>query len=163
MIETTEFPARYTNDITEEALRQMNKPHYSEEQLASMPPLSAEVVRENQTYHQRHPIIGIHRVATEGSRSQLGGEIRKGSLDMQINLPSGETVNVAIVGDEVHYPDGSTTRIVTGAGEHFFNAALVGSRLENGDEIVDTPQDGVVLTARQGIQLSNFLSEVGGK
>lgn len=80
---------------------------------------------------------------------------------MQISLSTGERVNVAVIGDEVEYPDGSTARIVTGAGEHFLDAALVGSRLENGDEIIDTPQDGVVLNVRKDVHLQNLLPTVG--
>lgn len=76
MTKATAFSTYYTNAISEEALREMNLPYYSEAHLSSMHPLSAEVVRENQAYQLRHPIIGIHRVATEGSRSKLGGEIR---------------------------------------------------------------------------------------
>lgn len=161
MTKAISFHAYYTNETTEEHLREMNKPRHSEEQIFAMHPLAAEAVREGQNYEQRHPIIGIRRIATEGSRSKLGGVIRKGSLDFQIDLPSGELVNVAIIGDQVEYPDGSSARIITGAGEHFFNAALVGSRLENGDEIIDTPQDGLVFNVRQDEHLKGFLSEGG--
>ncbi|MCE4072521.1 MULTISPECIES: hypothetical protein [Pseudomonas] len=157
------FSAYYTNETSEELLREMNTPHHTDEQILAMDSLAAEVVRENQDYERRHPIIGIRRIATQGSRSKLGGEIRKGTLDIRIGLPTGKTVNVAVIGDQVEYPDGSSARITTGADENFYYAALVGSRVENGDEIIDTPQDGVVLTIRQGENLDNFLPEVGGQ
>lgn len=48
-----------------------------------------------------------------------------------------------MVGDEAIYLDGSTAKIISGAG-FLLNvdgraAALIGSLLENGDEIIDSP------------------------
>lgn len=50
----------------------------------------------------------------------------------------------AIVGDEVIYPDGSTSKIMSGAGKASeldgHPVAVVGSRLENGDELIESLQ-----------------------
>ncbi len=48
------------------------------------------------------------------------------------------------VGDLIHYPDGSTARITSGLGladgPDFAPLAFVGSELDNGDTITDSPE-----------------------
>lgn len=55
---------------------------------------------------------------------------------------------IAAVGDEAIYQDGSRSKIISGAGEEGkiegFEVALVGSRLENGDEIIESLQSSFV-------------------
>ncbi|ELN4693848.1 hypothetical protein RZ723_005510, partial [Escherichia coli] len=63
--------------------------------------------------------------------------------------------------------DGSSARIVSSAGQkatHFEKGlALVGSVLDNGDEIVSTPQDRLVLLSRKGMaEAPDFLAIPGG-
>lgn len=57
----------------------------------------------------------------------------------------------ATVGDLIHYPDGSTARVTTGLGltdgPDFAPLAFVGSELDNGDTITDSPE-------RQGVASS---------
>jgi hypothetical protein len=53
------------------------------------------------------------------------------------------------------YADGSTARIVTGAGEGNSHVALVGSVLSNGDEIINTPQGALLLIAREGVPMAD--------
>lgn len=79
------------------------------------------------------PVIGRYPAATEKSTTQRGGRvIATGNL-------SGPDGWVARVGDIVRYPDGSESRIVSGAGEASVldgkPIALVGSAVENGDRI----------------------------
>lgn len=69
---------------------------------------------------------------------------------MNFTLADGEKVSAAIIGDLVEYPDASIAHIVTGAGQSYSNLALVGSLLDNGDEIVNTPQGCAVLVLRKG-------------
>lgn len=61
---------------------------------------------------------------------------------------------MARVGDKVVYTDGSEATIVSGAGGARIiqdtSAALVGSMLDNGDEIISTPQSGSRLVFREG-------------
>lgn len=51
-------------------------------------------------------------------------------------------VRAARVGDEVHYPDGTTASITSGAGfaaiDNGKPLAIVGSHVSNGDQIADT-------------------------
>jgi len=50
----------------------------------------------------------------------------------------------AVLEDLVHYPDGSTAKIVSGLGladqREFEPLAFVGSELDNGDVITDSPE-----------------------
>ncbi|CAB3758730.1 hypothetical protein GQ57_03360 [Burkholderia sp. MSh2] len=63
----------------------------------------------------------------------------------------------ATVGDLIHYPDGSIARVTTGQGladgPDFAPLAFVGSELDNGDTITDSPE-------RQGVASSVVLSVV---
>ncbi|MCW1244507.1 hypothetical protein OC610_08825, partial [Pseudomonas sp. SAICEU22] len=45
-------------------------------------------------------------------------------------------------------------QIVTTAGEANSHIALVGSRLGNGDEIINTPQEGFLLFTREGVPMA---------
>ena len=79
-------------------------------------------------------------VATHGSKTKNGGLIRA-TLNQKIKA---QGHFIAVVGDEAIYEDGTTSKIISGAGdvgsidEH--DLALVGSRLENGDEIIESLQ-----------------------
>lgn len=77
-------------------------------------------------------------------------------------LESVPKINIALVGDEVVYPDGHTDCIVTGSGTQYRKGeesiALVGSRLSNGDVMISTPQAGSMLTERDGLPMgTDFL------
>jgi hypothetical protein len=59
------------------------------------------------------------------------------------------------------YADGSTAQIVTGAGQENSHMALVGSRLCNGDEIINTLQGGFLLVGRDGVAMAeDFLPSI---
>lgn len=162
MNKTAKTLAYYTNETTNELLQKLNEPHFSEEDIAAFDASAAEVVRKNQAHDIRHPVIGIRRVATVGSQSKGGGKIANGSLNLTIALKNGEKVKAARIGDLVKYPDGSTARIITGAGTKFGDVALVGSRLDNGDEIINTPQDTSLLAIRKDFAYdSDFLPDAG--
>ena len=82
-------------------------------------------------------------VATESSTTERGGcVIATGNL-------FGPNGRVALVGDIVRYPNGTETRIVSGAGEASVidgkAMALVGSALENGDRINGPMNDAMVI------------------
>jgi hypothetical protein len=138
----------YTNDITPECLRELNRPYFSEEQIGTFDPESAEFIRQSQAEQLANPAIAIRLLATEGSQTRLGGVIQKGTSGMAVTIESGEELAIAQTGDPVQYPDGSVAYIKTGAGEANSNLALVGSRLDNGDEIINS---------RQNIGLFNIL------
>lgn len=150
MTKATTYPAYYTNETTEEVLRELNKPPFSEEQLSTFDPADAKKIREHQSDLLSQPVIGIRRMASEGSQSRLGGQVIKGTAGVKITLDDGNKVTIAAKGDPVQYPDGSIAFIVTGAGKANSDIALVGSRLDNGDEIINTPQGVALLAIRAG-------------
>ncbi|MET3928817.1 putative Zn-binding protein involved in type VI secretion [Lysobacter sp. OAE881] len=84
-----------------------------------------------------------HAVATVGARTAQGGTVVSG--DPRV-LMDGHAI--ACVGDRVTYPDGRDARIQSGS-RHVFVAeraiAAVGSRLDNGDVIVESLQSAVAL------------------
>jgi len=122
---------QYTNDITRELIAQMKAPY----SVREMAPRTLEA---------------ICRFATDGALSRQGGRIEHGSADDQFHLPDGLVLSQAMVGGFVIYPDGSRARIVSGAGYaatkgNGVSFALVGSQLDNGDEIISTPLSDVLL------------------
>lgn len=160
MTRTANTLAFYTNQTTDELLRKLDELPFSEEQLATLCPADIDALHKSHANLLAHPATGIRRLATEGSQSRLGGRISKGSSPMTFTLATGEKVTAAIIGDPVEYPDGSIAYIVTGAGKSYSNLALVGSRLDNGDEIIDTPQGCGILVLRKGHAWPNdFLPE----
>lgn len=78
--------------------------------------------------------------ATHGSKTKNGGLIRA-MINQKIKV---QGHLIAVVGDEAIYEDGTTSKIISGAGEagsiEGYDIALVGSRLENGDEIIESLQ-----------------------
>lgn len=82
----------------------------------------------------------MYAFATLGARTERGGYVTRATCGMVIC-----GLRVALVGDIVTYGDGSEAAIIDGAGslfvDHERSAALVGSRLSNGDKIIFTPWD----------------------
>lgn len=79
-----------------------------------------------------------YHIASNGSKTKNGGTVVGASTEM---FKHG--LCIACVGDSVEYPDGSSSKIMNGAGAALqFNnkpIAIVGSKLENGDVIVLSP------------------------
>lgn len=63
-------------------------------------------------------------------------------------------------------PDGTTARIISSAGSMYTQddkgVAVVGSRLDNGDEIISTPQSVGVLLQREGEPMPNDFLVIAG-
>ncbi|RSP93775.1 hypothetical protein EA716_12075 [Acinetobacter baumannii] len=100
----------------------------------------------------------IYYVAVHGAKSQNGGLVNTSSTNTKIR-----GLSIARVGDEVIYVDGTTSKIISGAGTACIvdgvPVALVGSRLENGDEIIDSPNTTIGIRIYKDQPLpQNFLS-----
>lgn len=115
-----------------------------EEQLNK---LSQEDIQQicvaEQLYWDNKPYTAYF-VVSHGSKTKHGGLIRASTVSFKV-----KGISFAVVGDEAIYADGSTAKIISGAGEALtvcgHSAALVGSHLDNGDEIVDSSDTSLVL------------------
>jgi uncharacterized Zn-binding protein involved in type VI secretion len=103
---------------------------------------------------QRNSEVTYH-FATIGSRTERGGRVTTSTSGLTIC-----GLGIARVGDVVTYRDGSEAVVIDGAGAHAVcdgrPLALVGSRVSNGDCIVETLQDSwgiCVLEAEENIGL----------
>lgn len=160
------MPQQYTNELTSELSASLARSPFSAEKKATMSDASRKVVEEQEAFMREHPVVAIYRIAVDGALTQRGGVVRATWNGAEIELKGGQKVNIALVGDEVVYPDGITARIVTGSGSKFQKGdqsiALVGSRLSNGDVIISTPQAGSTLNELKGLPMdADFLPAEG--
>lgn len=146
--------APYTNEISRESLFHLDDLYLEPRQLEGYGEEVAAWVNRQKAFVEAHPPIAIYRVATEGSQTRNGGTIQQVSSSLTFTLDNGWKVRAAQKGDQVVYTDGSTARIITGAGEANSNIALVGSRLSNGDEIVNTLQRRFMIIVREGVPMA---------
>ncbi|WP_321873361.1 hypothetical protein [Burkholderia ubonensis] len=89
--------------------------------------------------------------ATIGALTERGGRVTKATGSLAIaglvdaRVDDGIRLGKAgVVGNQVHYADGSTAQIVSGHGRadngDFEPLAFVGSELDNGDTVTDSPE-----------------------
>jgi uncharacterized Zn-binding protein involved in type VI secretion len=153
---------QYTNEVTPEFRESSSQPPYDEDFLAGCDSKTREEF-EDFNKQVSHPVTYIFRFAVVESVTRNGGVIR--------NASGGSTAGgyrMARVGDKVVYADGSEATIISGAGEARImqgaSAALVGSMLDNGDEIISTPQSGSRLVFRESDTFpKGFLTMPGSK
>jgi uncharacterized Zn-binding protein involved in type VI secretion len=154
---------KYTNELTEEIIKSCAQPPFTPEEIATFDESTQQEVLNLATRLATCPVKLIFRIATVGSLSRNGGIIQKASG----NSTAGG-LQVARVGDKVVYADGSEATIVSGAGTarvmQGASAALVESMLDNGDQIISTPQSSNKFVFRGGGTLPNgFLTMPGSK
>jgi hypothetical protein len=153
----------YTNEVSPEFLCRLDDSPFTEEQLAGFNNEVMAIIHQQQVYAEEHPPCAIYRVATEGSQTRDGGVIQQAAAPLVFTLDNGKKVTAAQKGDYVVYADGGTAQIITGAGEGDNDLALVGSRLCNGDEIINTLQGSYLLVARVGVAMAeDFLPSIVG-
>lgn len=157
--------AQYNNELSPHVLASLTNSLFSEDDYASMDREMASFLKDQEEYIKNHPVIAIWRQATMGSLTRLGGAVTSASSEGQVVASDGTLVSFAMVGDTVTYPDGSCARIITGSGSMLHHDgkgfALVGSHLDNGDEIISTPQEHALLCCRKGETMpEDFLSHV---
>ncbi|UXU90274.1 PAAR domain-containing protein [Burkholderia sp. S-53] len=82
-----------------------------------------------------------YRLAVKGATTARGGVLREATGTWDVGELLGKS---AVVGNVVHYADGSTARIISGLGiancADFVPLAFVGSELSNGDTVTDSPE-----------------------
>lgn len=145
----------YTNEFTAELKAEINRSPFSEEELAAMPEDARAIIAEQEAFHRQHPVTAIWRIATAGSQTRLGGVVLPVEREATLLMDDGSYTSVIVEGDCVVYPDGTLATIMTSAGEAFSwrrqGVALVGSLLDNDDEIISTPLGSTYLVTRDGI------------
>ncbi|GAA5632232.1 hypothetical protein Acal02_02883 [Acinetobacter calcoaceticus] len=103
-----------------------------------------QISNAEQLYWNNKPHT-VYYVAVHGAKSRNGGLLNTSSNAAKIC-----GLTIACVGDEVIYADGTISKIVSGAGTACIvdgsPVALVGSRLANGDEIIESPN--TIITIR---------------
>lgn len=100
----------------------------------------------------------IYYIAVHGAKTQNDGLVNTSSTNTKI-----KGLSIARVGDEVIYADGTTSKIISGAGTACvvdgLSVALIGSRLENGEEIIESPHTSIAIRIYKDRPLpQNFLS-----
>lgn len=154
---------QYTNELTPDVLERLRQPWLTDEFLAGVDPQTRQsLVAEMESVLQR-AVLHIFRGATAGSLTRHGGVIREVSGKSTLGGHY-----AARVGDKVVYSDGREATIICGAGKGQItqgeSMALVGSMLDNGDEIISTPQGSQMCVFREGDTLPDgFLTVPGGK
>lgn len=116
-----------------------------------------QISNAEQLYWNNKP-HAIYHIAVHGAKSKNGGLVNASS-----NVGKIGGLSIARVGDEVIYVDGTTSKIISGAVTACVvegsPVALVGSRLENGDEIIDSPNTTIAIRIYKDQPLpENFLS-----
>ncbi len=145
---------QYSNDLTPEMLVAFDQSPFTDEQLAGMNDEACSLIEKQNAYNLAHPVTATYLIATEGSLTRDGGTVFSEYSGQQIEAEHGKWLNVSRVGDEVRYPDGTTAKISTGVGKTSGDsAALVGSALDNGDEIISSPQGNIRRAVRAGESL----------
>lgn len=154
---------QYTNEITPEIRETHSQPPYDEELLSLCDDKTRKELEEINELHLSRPLAYIFRFAVVGSLTRRCGVIRHAS-----GIATTGGLQVARIGDKVVYADDSEATIISGAGKarvmQGASAALVGSMLDNGDEIISTPQSCSKLVFREGRELpEGFLTMPGSK
>lgn len=159
---------QYSNQIIPALRATLNQSPFTPEQLAAMNDSARVVIEEQKAFCIRNPVTAIYRIAVAGCRTRDGGtgaEFNSAPDEgHKILCAYGKMRSVLTAGSLISYPDCRTARIVSSAGSQYRDVngcgiALVGSRLDNGDVIISTPQDACMLVAREGVALPpDFLS-----
>ncbi|EBZ0491405.1 hypothetical protein D6445_11580 [Salmonella enterica subsp. enterica serovar Infantis] len=158
---------QFTNEATPAMLADFDKSPFTDDQLAAMDVNARHLIEQNAERDRQHPVTAIWRVAVEGSLTARGGVVKVTDNSWLMDFGNGETARIAVEGDSVNYPDGTSAVIVSSAGRKATHKdrglALVGSLLDNGDEIISTPQEHLILLSRKGIdEAPDFLAHPGG-
>ncbi|GJA00060.1 PAAR domain-containing protein [Enterobacter kobei] len=154
---------QYIDELTEEIIKSYAQPPFAPAEIATFDESTQQEVLNLTMRLATCPVKLIFRIATVGSLSRNGGIIQKVSG----NSTAG-SLRVALVGDKVVYADGSKATTISDAGKardmQGASAALVGNMLDNGDEIISTPQSSNKFVFREGDTLPNgFLTMPGSK
>ena len=107
-----------------------------------------QTIKAEQLYFKHRPKT-LYYFAVNGAKTKNNGLVKASATQHTI-----AGLAIARVGDEVIYADGTTSKIISGAGTACIidglSVALVGSHLENGDEIIDSPNNAIAINIFKG-------------
>lgn len=107
-----------------------------------------QTLKAEQLYFQHRPKT-MYYLAVNWSKTKQGGLVKASATQGKIG-----GLSIARIGDEVIYADGTVAKIISGVGKvcivEGLSAALVGSQLDNGDEIIDSPNCTVAINIFKG-------------
>lgn len=154
---------QYTNALTPDILAGMDISPFTAEQLAAMTDEARDLIEAQKAFCHAHPVTAIYRLAVAGCQTRRGGvgdEFNSNPEEgYKVRLSNGVMASVLTEGCAVTYLDGSTARIVSSAGSaqryKKRGVALVGSLLDNGDEIISTPQSAGMIVRREGVAMAD--------
>lgn len=155
---------QYNNALTADTVANFAKSPFTSEEIAAMNDDARAVIAEQEAFKRNHPVTAIYRIATAGSLTRLGGMVKEAHHNSKIQLKNGTKASIALKGDIVEYSDGTTAHIVTSSGKsktyNGIGIAVVGSKLDNGDEIISTPQESVVFAVYKDVPVAeDFLAD----
>ena len=161
---------QYTNELTADVLTELDKSPFTAAELADMPDDALAIIREQEEFCREHPVTAIYRIAVAGCLTRRGGTGDEYNPNPdeghKIRLENGVLVSVLTEGCAVTYPDGTQARIISHAGKQNTcdgrGIALVGSLLDNGDEIISTPQSSGVFLIRDGVPMAEDFLVMSG-
>ena len=108
---------QYTNELTPELLATREQSPFTVEQLFRMNDEMRSLISDQQEYCCQHPINAKYLIAVDDSLTKEGGTVRAAYNGNEIEHPDCRKVNVALVGDDLVYPNGRAAKSVTGAGK----------------------------------------------
>lgn len=134
---------QFTNELTPEVISSLKNP-FTPEQMANADDQQLALFHAHIDEMKTRQLVAIYRIAVDGSLTRNGGTVVAATSQCSLAIHDGSYRSAALVGDFAIYPDGSRAQIISGATgmvEEYGKAqALVGSKLDNGDEIISTPQ-----------------------
>lgn len=133
-----------------------------EEQLKKFSQDDIQKIHQAEQLYWNNKLYTKFYAAFNGAKTKKGGLVRASTDTYKV-----KGISLALVGDEAIYADGSTAKIISGAGSaitvHNRSAALIGSPLENGDEIIDSPITSHVLRLYHDAMIpEEFMTSVYG-
>lgn len=152
-----------TNELTTDVLEQLRQSQLTDDFLAELDPQTRQSLAAEMESMLQRPVLHIFRGAIAGSLTRHGGVIRETSGKSTLGGHY-----AARGGDKVVYPDGREETIICGASKGRVmqgkSMALVGSMLDNCDEIISMHQGSQMFVFREGDALPyGFLTVPGGK
>lgn len=143
---------QYSNELTPAIVAELAMSPFTAEEIAAMDDGARAIIAEGKELERKHSINAIWRIATVGSITRRGGIVAPVERESKLLLENGRYASTATIATSA-----GATSMCNGAG-----VALVGSVLDNGDEIISTPQGHTYLVTREGIAPgADFLTVTG--